>query len=177
LKGAFLEIGSGTAEHAAYFWRHAPELDWQCTDLPENLHLVETRIALETNGRLPKPLTLDVSQTDWPNGPFDAVFTANTLHIMSWSHVLAMMEGVSKVLKPEGKLIIYGPFQDGGVHTATSNLAFDQSLRARDKNMGVRDAVELTAEAAARGLQAEADLPLPANNRILVFRKVASASA
>jgi hypothetical protein len=172
LRGTFLEIGSGTAEHAVYFWKQDPALAWQCSDRPENLNQIKTRISLETNGRLPDPLELDVLQPEWPEGPFDAVFTANTLHIMPWKNTLVMLDRVSRILLPQGQLIIYGPFHDSGVHTAPSNLAFDQSLKARDPAMGVRDAVELAAQAQARGLQAEADLPMPANNRMLVFRKI-----
>jgi hypothetical protein len=174
LKGRFLEIGTGTAEHAVYFSQQVSRLDWQCTDLEENLEHIEARIALEADGRLPRPFALDVLQLDWPKGLYDAVFTANTPHIMPWENTLVMLDRVGEVLAPCGQLIIYGPFHDNDVHTAPSNLAFDQSLKSRDPAMGVRDAVELTAEAAARGFLAEADLPLPANNRILVFRKADS---
>jgi len=120
-------------------------------------------------------LELNVVQPDWPKGPYDAVFTANTLHIIPWGHTLIMLDRVAEVLKVGGQLIIYGPFSDGGLHTSVSNQAFDESLKARNPEMGVRDALELGDQAAQRGLQAEADLPLPANNRILVYRKADAA--
>jgi len=172
-----LEIGSGTGEHAEHFLGRYPRIRWQCTELGDRVDSLKARVQRIDQQRAPLPLVLDVRQADWPPGPYDAVFTANTLHIMPWGNAVVLLDRVVEVLRPDGQLIIYGPFHDNGVHTAPSNLAFDQSLKSRDPAMGVRDAVELTAEAAARGFLAEADLPLPANNRILVFRKVASASA
>ena len=166
-----LEIGSGTAQHAVYFTQQIPGLRWQCSDLPENLPGIQARIELEGGGRLPSAIELDVMSPSWPDGPFDAVFTANTLHIMPWSHTPVLLRRSEGCLKPGGCLIIYGPFHDDGIHTAPSNEAFDRSLNARDPAMGVRDALQVKALAAELGLLAEADLALPANNRILVFRK------
>lgn len=170
-----LEIGSGTGQHAEHFAARFPRIRWQCTELAESLDDLKTRIQRIDQPDVPLPLVLDVQQRDWPDGPYDAVFTANTLHIMPWEATLVMLDRVSEILKPDGQLIIYGPFHDNGVHTAPSNQSFDQSLRSRDPAMGVRDAVALRTEASARNLQAEADLPLPANNRILVFRKISAA--
>ncbi|MFP4334745.1 MAG: DUF938 domain-containing protein [Wenzhouxiangella sp.] len=170
-QGSVLEIGSGTAQHAVYFAGQLRGVRWQCSDLAGNLPGIQARIYCEGGGRLPDPIELDVLMSDWPQGPYDAVFTANTLHIMPWDNTLVLLDRVVKVLVPAGQLIIYGPFHDSGVHTAPSNAAFDQSLKLRDPAMGVRDAVEITAQAARRGLHAQADLALPANNRILVFRK------
>ncbi len=166
-----LEIGSGTAQHAVCFSQYLPGIRWQCSDVAENLAGIEARIAQQGQGRLGPPIELDVVGENWPVGPFDAVFTANTLHIMPWGHTAVLLRRASQVLKPGGCILIYGPFHDGGVHSAASNLAFDHSLKARDPQMGVRDALEIKALAAEQGLCAEADLALPANNRILVFRK------
>ena len=166
-----LEIGSGTAQHAVYFTQQIPGLRWQCSDLPENLPGIQARIELEGGGRLPSAIELDVMSPSWPAGPFDAVFTANTLHIMPWDHTPVSLEQSAQVLGPDGCLLIYGPFHDDGVHTAPSNEAFDRSLRARDPATGVRDAVVIKTLASVFGLLPEADLALPANNRILVFRK------
>ncbi len=170
-----LEIGSGTGQHAIHFSGQVPGLTWQCTDLAENLPGLQARIEREGQGRLPDALALDVMSDHWPQGPFDAVFTANTLHIMAWDHTPILLARSAELLRPGGCLVIYGPFHDAGVHTAPSNQAFDRSLRARDPAMGVRDAVEIRVLAKDRGLEAEADLSLPANNRILVFRKPAAA--
>lgn len=152
-----------------------PELLWQSSDLAENLPSLQLRLDVDGMGRLPAALELDVMASAWPSGPFDAVFTANTLHIMPWNHTPALLQRSAELLRPGGCLVIYGPFHDDGVHTAPSNLAFDRSLRGRDPSMGVRDASRVKTLAAECGLLAEADLSLPANNRILVFRKPAGA--
>lgn len=167
-----LEVGSGTGQHACHFADRLAGLTWQTSDVPANLPGLQARIEQEGKGRLPDAIELDVLAEDWPTGPFDAVFTANTLHIMPWSHAPVLLRRAAECLVSGGRLIIYGPFHDSGVHSAPSNASFDQSLKLRDPDMGVRDAIELTALAAARGLRAEADLALPANNRILVFCRV-----
>lgn len=168
-----LEIGSGTAQHAVYFAEYLLDIQWQCSDVRAQLPAIKARLAMEGKGRLPMPIELDVPTEAWPSGPFDAVFTANTLHIMPWDHTSVLLERAGTVLKPGGLLLIYGPFLDGGVHTAPSNEAFDRSLKARDPAMGVRDALQVKTLAAEHGLVAEADLALPANNRMLLFRKSA----
>lgn len=166
-----LELGAGTAQHAVYFSAHMPGVHWQCSDCAAQLTHIQARIELEGRGRLPSAIELDVMNEVWPPGPFDAVYTANTLHIMPWDHTPVLLQRSTEVLAPGGCLVIYGPFHDGGVHTAPSNAAFDRSLKARDPAMGVRDALRIKALAAERGLHIEADLSLPANNRILLFRK------
>ena len=166
-----LEIGSGTAQHAVYFAECFPALRWQCSDRAENLCGINARISQQGQGRLEPAIALDVMTEDWPSGPFDAVFTANTLHIMPWSYTGVLLRQAAAVLKRGACLLLYGPFHDGGVHTAPSNLAFDLSLKATDSQMGVRDALEIKRLAFESGLLAEADLALPANNRMLIFRK------
>ncbi|MFS6827248.1 DUF938 domain-containing protein [Cyanobium sp. ATX-6F1] len=117
-----------------------------------------------------EPLALDVREQPWPAGPFEAVFSANTAHIMPWEAVLALLAGAAQVLSPEGLLLLYGPFSEGGVHSAASNAAFDAELRARDPSMGVRDAQVIQAEAVRVGLNLAEGVDLPANNRMLIFR-------
>ncbi len=116
-------------------------------------------------------LELDVCSTQWPRGSFVAVYSANTAHIMAWSAVARMFEGVARALAPDGCFFLYGPFHDGGRHTSRSNEDFDRELRAADPTMGLRDALRVRYLAADVGLLAEGDLALPANNRILIFRK------
>lgn len=166
-----LEVGAGTGQHAVHFTRQRQDLHWLSTDLPERLAGLAARFEAEAGSREIGLRALDVASDDWPEGPFDAVFTANTLHIMAWPLTERLLSRVPQLLIPQGLLILYGPFQDRGVHSAESNRQFDRHLRARDPAMGVRDAVEIAALAEARGLRAVADLALPANNRLLVFRK------
>jgi cyclopropane fatty-acyl-phospholipid synthase-like methyltransferase len=168
--GRVLEIGAGTGQHAVHFARHLPAVHWQTSELPQHLPLLSARIQQAGVG-LPEPIELDV-MGDWPDQAFDAVFTANTLHIMPWECTSVLIERASNCLAGGGELIIYGPFHDNGVHTAESNLQFDRMLRSRNPDMGVRDAVKIRNLAGGHGLEPVADISMPANNRILVFRKV-----
>jgi cyclopropane fatty-acyl-phospholipid synthase-like methyltransferase len=170
-----LEVGSGSGQHAVHMARHLP-VHWQCSERPQNLTPLQRRLDQEAggpkhSGTLPRAIRLDVTEGDWPAGPFDAVFSANTAHIMPAAAVPALLAGSAGTLATGGLLLLYGPFRYGDRHTSASNAAFDAHLRAIDPAMGVRDALELTRQAEAVGLIPAADLPLPANNRILIFRR------
>lgn len=168
-----LEIGSGTGQHAVHFARHLPHLAWQPTERAQNLATLAQRIRLEGGANLAPPEALDVRQTDWPGREADAVFTANTLHIMSWEEVGAMIRGIGALLPPGGVWCVYGPFRYGDHHTSPSNREFDRGLRARDPLSGLRDAHAVARLAAAHGLLLEEDRDLPAFNRLLIFGKAA----
>ena len=167
-----LEVGSGTGQHAVHFAAGLPRLLWQPSELAAALAPLAERIRLEGGANLRAPLALDVRDDPWPVGAVDAVFSANTLHIMGWSAVRDFFRGVGAVLVPEGVLCVYGPFRFGGRHTSDSNAAFDQYLRERDAESGVRDFEALDAEAQAHGLRFGANHAMPANNRTLVWRRV-----
>ncbi len=172
-----LEVGSGSGQHAIHMARHLPGVHWQPSERNESLAGLAGRIALEgqaglaPGARVAPPVALDVTDAQWPAGPFDAVFTANTLHIMPATAVPHLLAGSARVLSADGLLLIYGPFRYGARHTAASNGDFDLHLRQLDPAMGVRDAEELQAEAAHLGLHLQADAAMPANNRLLVFQK------
>jgi SAM-dependent methyltransferase len=166
-----LEIGSGTGQHAVYFARHLPHLAWQPTEQLNYLPDLAARVRLEGGGNLRAPTVLDVRQAVWPARSVDAVFTANTLHIMSWPAVVALYRGVAEVLAPGGVLCVYGPFRYGGEYTSESNGAFDRMLKERDPSSGIRDIEAVCELAGPYGLSLVADHDLPANNRLLVFDK------
>jgi len=172
-----LEVGSGSGQHAIHMARHLMGVRWQPSERQESLAGLAGRIALEgqdglaPGAQVAPPLVLDVSQPHWPTGPFEAVFTANTLHIMPAAAVLHLLAGSARALASGGLLLVYGPFRYGDRHTAPSNGAFDAHLRSLDPAMGVRDAEALLAEAGGLGLHLLADEPMPANNRLLVLRK------
>lgn len=173
-----LEVGSGSGQHAVHFTRHLAGLQWQPSDRAEYLGDLRERINLEgrsdlaPDARLADPLELDVDRCDqWPRGPYEAVFSANTTHIMAADSVPHLLAVAARVLAPAGLLLLYGPFLGGGMPTAPTNAAFDAHLRSLDQSMGLRDAGELTAKALNLGLAALADRAMPANNRILVFSK------
>ncbi|WP_094561295.1 DUF938 domain-containing protein [Synechococcus sp. 8F6] len=166
-----LEIGSGSGQHAAFFCQQIAGLTWQASERQDNLAALQAQLAALSPG-LPPAIALDVTDAgQWPRQSFDAVFTANTAHIMPATAVPLLLAGAARVLRPGGVLLLYGPFHDGGVHTAASNAAFDQRLRSLDPAMGVRDALELVEQAQGLGLAALADVAMPANNRILVLQR------
>lgn len=164
-----LEIGSGTGQHAAYFGAALPHLTWQTSDLPQNHPSIRAWIG-DTPNVLP-PIALDTGAGPWPQQFFDAVFSANTCHIMAWEEVVAMFAGIAGVLQPGGVVCIYGPFNYGGRFTSESNAAFDASLRSQAAHMGIRDFEAMNALAGRHGLNLAADHPMPANNRLLVWKR------
>jgi len=166
-----LEIGSGTGQHAVHFAAHLPHLTWHPTERSAYLHDLGARVKLEGSPNLRAPTALDVTQTPWPLRTADAIFTANTLHIMAWTEVVALFRGLEGVLPRGGVLCVYGPFRYEGRYTSDSNRDFDRMLKARDPLSGLRDIKDLTALAAQQGLRLCADHDLPANNRLLEFVK------
>ena len=174
--GHVLEVGSGTGQHAVHFAAAMPWLHWQCSDRAE--HLPGIRAWLDEAGldNTPPPLVLDATDPAWPrattgSGCFDAVFTANTLHIMGWSDVEAFFRGVGEVLAREGgTLAVYGPFNYDGGYTGDSNRDFDAWLQARDPRSGIRDFEAVDELARGIGLRLVDDVAMPANNRCLVWQ-------
>jgi len=167
---ALLEVGSGTGQHAVHFATHLPRLTWQPTEVAAQLPELAARIRLEGPPNLAAPLALDVRDDPWKVPPADAVFSANTLHIMAWEQVLDFFRGVGAVLGAGGVLCVYGPFRYRGAYTSASNAQFDQFLRARDPASGIRDFEALEGLARAQRLILVADHDMPANNRTLVWR-------
>lgn len=166
-----LEIGAGTGQHAVYFSAELPQLHWQPTEIPVALPELAVRIEAEGPENCAPPLPLAVCDADWPGREYDAVFTANTLHIISAREVECLFAGVGRVLAPGGCLLIYGPFRYAGRSTAASNETFDRSLRARDPNSGIRDFEFLQGLAEAQALALVEDYAMPANNQLLVWRR------
>ncbi len=177
-----LEIGSGTGQHAVYLASHLPHLRWQTSDLPENLPGI--RLWLEDRRRkeleaeseagaranLPEPLVLDVTG-EWPDIAVDAVFSANTAHIMPWASVLVMFEQVAGLLPVGGIFALYGPFNYEGAYTSESNARFDSWLKTQGAERGIRDFEKVNGAARQAGLELMEDNAMPANNRLIVWQK------
>ncbi len=166
-----LEIGSGTGQHAVYFGAQLPHLLWQTSDLAHNHSSINAWIDDAGLPNVLRPLTLDMDSPAWPDGPFDAVFTSNTCHIMAWQQVQTMFAGIARALPDGGLACVYGPFNYDGRFTSPSNAQFDASLRAQAAHMGIRNFEEVDSLARAHGLTLVADHAMPANNRLLVWRK------
>jgi cyclopropane fatty-acyl-phospholipid synthase-like methyltransferase len=171
-----LEIGSGTGQHAVHFAAALPHLAWQCSDRAEYLPGIRAWLDEARLPNTPAPIELDVAGGPWPTARFDAVFSANTLHIMGWVEVQAMFAALDGVLAEDATVVIYGPFNVGGRFTSDSNAAFDADLKARAPHMGLRDVEAVDALARSIGLRQVADVAMPANNRCLVWRRSARAT-
>jgi len=168
---AVLEIGSGTGQHAVYFAAALPHLTWQTSELEENLPGINAWLSEAQLPNTPSPIVLDVRHP-WPAERYDAVFSANTLHIMHWSEVEQLFAHLQSALAKDAVVAIYGPFNYRGRFTSDSNRAFDQWLKARGPHMAVRDFENVDTLARSCGLTLLDDIDMPANNRLLVWRKV-----
>ena len=163
-----LEVGSGTGQHAVYFGAALPHLVWHTSDLPENHPGIRCWLEEAALPNVRAPICLDVG-AEWPPERFDAVFSANTTHIMCWPEVEQLFGGVGRVLDPGGCFALYGPFNFAGSYTSESNARFDQSLKARDPHSGIRNFEDLDKLAKASGLTFSEDVPMPVNNRTLIW--------
>ena len=170
--GSVLEIGSGTGQHAVYFSELLPHLTWQCSDRLENHAGIKMWIDDTGLDNVLQPLELDTVQSSWPDVVYDAIFSANTVHIMGWEAVEAFFAGAGKCLKPGGMLLLYGPFNYHGQFTSDSNARFDQWLKDRDPQSGIRDFEELDRLASQAGMELAEDYEMPENNRLLYWKRL-----
>ena len=166
-----LEIGSGTGQHAVHFARALPHLSWQTSDVPAHLGGIRLWLAEAGLANTPPPWAFDVNTAAAPQGDFDAVFSAYTLHIMSWAEVQRLFAVLPRLMGERSVLTVYGPFNYGGRFTSASNAAFDASLRADDPKRGIRDFEAVDALAKTAGLTLIEDRAMPANNRCITWRR------
>ncbi|HAD10763.1 MAG TPA: methylase [Porticoccaceae bacterium] len=168
-----LEIGSGTGQHAVYLApRLGPDLVWQTSDLAENHPGINAWIEAFPSDNMRAPLVLDVDEPEWPvSAPVDAVFTANTCHIMAWASVENMFSRLAETVIENGLLAIYGPFNYNNEYTSESNARFDVWLKERGAHQGIRDFEAISALAEQAGFKLLEDNAMPANNRLLVWQK------
>lgn len=194
-RGLVLEIASGTGEHVVYFANRFPGLEWQPSDVDSDALASIAAWRVESGlSNIDAPVAIDAASSDWPirkadavlsikmesdscvdpkiaeKGGFDVVLNLNMVHISPWSAALGLIDGAARVLKPGGALILYGPWLQAGVETAPSNLAFDQQLRQRDPEWGLRRVEDFDAAAAERGFALDQTRAMPANNLMLLFR-------
>ncbi len=168
-KGLVLEVASGTGEHALAFANRFPSLDWQPSD-PDPLAL-SSIAAWRADGpaNLLAPIELDAAERAWPIERADAVLNINMVHISPWKAALGLLDGANRLLGPEGRLILYGPWLEEGIEPAPSNIAFDGSLKARNPRWGLRLVETFADEARTRGFELKDRQPMPANNLMLLF--------
>lgn len=168
-----LEIGSGTGQHAIFFARELAWLTWQTSDREQNHDGIKAWLGDASLRNVLPPLSLDVEEVDKVPGDYDAVFSANTAHIMNFGAVKCMFTIVSRCLASKGCFCLYGPFKVDGDFTSESNEAFDESLKSQDPRMGIRDLESLHELAANNGLLHDKSYAMPANNMLVVWRKAA----
>jgi hypothetical protein len=166
-----LEIGSGTGQHAVYFSTHKSDWRWQTSDVIGHHEGIQEWLADAGLSNALPPLELEVCSGVWPDKKYDAVFSANTAHIMSWDEACCMIRGVARVLMNVGCFCLYGPFNKNGEFNSESNRRFDAQLRTDTPHMGIRDIEDLVDQADSAGLSLDKEIQMPANNRILVFKK------
>lgn len=169
--GSVLELGSGTGQHAVYFAQQLQHLIWQTSDLEPHLAGISQWLDEAAHPNLPPPLALDINQP-WPILAVEAIFTANTFHIMSWAEVCRMILKASETLPMGGYFIVYGPFKYDGQYNAESDRRFDEMLHQRDALSGLRDIVDIVEQMAANGFELREDIPMPANNRCHVWQLI-----
>jgi len=168
-----LEVGSGTAQHALHFAAECPNLRWQTSDQLQHLEGICAQLKNSDVTNVLPPICLDVEQSDWGNREqrYQAIYSANTLHIMNRGQVKAFFAGLPNVIQPDSLLMIYGPFKYGTAFTSASNASFDQTLRARGVGSAIRDFEWINHLALTEGFELQADHPMPANNQCLVWRR------
>lgn len=169
---AVLEISSGTGMHAVHMATSLPQLSWQPTDISDSALLsIEAWRQLHPSPGLRSPVRLDVRTEDWEVDPIDAIFCANMIHIAPWAAAVGLLAGAGRHLPSGGRLVLYGPFQIAGGHTAASNARFDASLRSRDPSWGIRELESVCSEANRHQLALIESVQMPANNLILVLER------
>ena len=170
--GDVLEIGSGTGQHAIFFADNLPAIRWHTSDRIENHVGIVEWIEESMLPNVEFPLELDVVSDKWPTSIFDGVFTANTYHIMHWHEVVTMVEGVKHILSVDGIFMIYGPFNYNNDYTSSSNRLFDDMLKERDLQSGLRNFEDLESLTKNNSLALYEDVTMPGNNRLLIFKKI-----
>ena len=169
-----LEIGSGTGQHAVFFGQHLPHLTWQTSDLPINHQGINLWLDETALSNVQKPIGIDLNKA-WPmpknNPQVDGLYTANTLHIISWPLVVKFFEGIAQNIAAKAIVCIYGPFKYKEKYTSESDANFDLWLKDRDINSGIRDIEAILLLATSAGLTLLDDHVMPANNQLLVFSK------
>ena len=170
-RSAVLEIASGTGQHACYFAAHMPWLQWQPSEIAEHLPILQPRCEAYTGANILPPAVLDVCADPWPLAIPDALFSANSLHIMAFSAVEKMFAALGRSAGNDVKLAIYGPFNYAGKYTSDSNARFDQWLVQQHPERAIRDFEAVNCLAEGAGFTLQADNEMPANNRMLVWSR------
>jgi hypothetical protein len=170
--GTVLEIASGSGEHILHFAAALPGLTWQPSDpSPQARASIAAWLAADARPNVLAPLDLDASAPAWPLDRADAVIAINVVHISPWAATIGLLAGAARLLPAGAPLILYGPYRRSGEALAPSNVAFDENLRSRDPDWGIRSLDDVTREAALAGLESVRVVAMPANNLSVIFTR------
>ena len=167
-----LEVGSGSAQHAAFFARNLKDVIWTTSEIASGVAQVRTKLDSEKLPNLRGPLTFEIGKDDFPKYNYDVVFTANTFHIMSWKQCKNLMKTLGNRLREGSQVIIYGPFNYDGKFTSESNAHFDDWLKKQGPERGIRSFEDINKNMTKNGFVLFKDYEMPANNRMLVFTRL-----
>ncbi len=178
-KGSVLEIGSGSGEHAIEFQKRFPEIIWQTSD-PELEHRKSIKSWIDKsnlNIKMPQPLAIDVTIEPWqlPSNVLKSllgIISINMIHIAPWNCTKSLFKRSSELLNNDKFLMLYGPFKIKNKHISQSNELFDKSLKLQNENWGVRNLDEVNEEARVNGFFENELIEMPANNFIIIYRKM-----
>ena len=171
-RGLVLEVASGTGQHAVHFAAALSGVSWQPSDPdPENRASIAAYVSASGLKNAAAPIAVDARDASWPIDAADAIVCINMIHIAPWAAAEGLFSGAARLLSEGKPLVLYGPFKRGGRHTAPSNAEFDASLKRRDAAWGVRDLDDVTALAQRHGFELDREVPMPANNLTVVFRR------
>lgn len=171
-----LEVGSGTGEHAIFFAKHLPQSFWHTSDVKENHKDIIDHLEQEKLNNVDGPAVLKIGVDDFPKKTFQYVFTANTLHIMSWKECKTLFKLLGKRLREGSLTFFYGPFNYNNEYTSEGNQRFDASLKGQNSACGIRNFEDVCANMTKAGFKLLKDHEMPANNRVLVFERLAHSS-
>lgn len=170
--GHLLELGSGTGQHAAFITQHRPDILWQTTEIAENLPITQQWFKASSQTNFLEPKLLDIDRLPWSYQPsFDAVYAANVVHFIAWTSVVNLLRGAYETLKPGGWLFFYGPYRYDQTFTSQGDAELDDWLKSQNALAGIKNIEEVHQAASHQGFEFINDLPMPANNRFLVFQK------
>ena len=171
-KGLVFELASGTGEHVIFFAKRFPGLDWQPSDMQADALGSIAEYAKEAGlQNIHSPIKIDATSQAWPIEHADALLCTNMVHISPWLATIGLFQGAAQLLDAGAPLVLYGPYLEAGVATAQSNIAFNQSLRSRDPNWGLRNLAELDDLAEMHGFIRTMRYAMPANNLMLIYRR------
>ena len=170
--GTALEIASGSGEHVLHFGAHLPQWIWQPSDpSAEARASIAAWLASQAVPNILAPIDLDASAALWPVAAADAILAINMVHISPWAATVGVMRNAGRLLPVGGALYLYGPYRQTGAPFAQSNAAFDEDLRRRNPDWGIRAVEDVAAEAVANKLALDEIVAMPANNLSLIFKR------